>query len=334
MIFTYVILQIKNYKLALKISRIIIIELNYYHFKKILIPMKKLFISLLISAAFILQGCEKAPEPKDTRIITSSWIGYSPLFYAKEAGWLDELNVSLTTMVSLGEAKRAFQEGNFEAITGTQFEYQRIEQEGQLITPVMLLDRSNGGDMIMSNVDVATLQKTKEKIDVYLEMNSVNSLVLQDFIVNNGLTSLELNLVHNNQLTTTKLMQRTPPTKPVIVATYSPYDFYFEKAGLKTIESTRDHKSLLVIDALYADNRHYQDNPKLYDGLRNIIHRSLDALEKNPEDFYQKVFPYLEDISYETFVEGLGNIEWANKPSDDLLNELEKRSFDTSEVRR
>jgi NitT/TauT family transport system substrate-binding protein len=56
----------------------------------------------------LLFGCSKTPvEP--IKILANPWVGYTHLFYAKEKGWLKELNIELTLVVSLGESLMAFE---------------------------------------------------------------------------------------------------------------------------------------------------------------------------------------------------------------------------------
>ena len=42
-------------------------------------------------------------DNKKIKITTSTWIGYAPLFYAKEKNWLEPLNIKLLNVVSLSE---------------------------------------------------------------------------------------------------------------------------------------------------------------------------------------------------------------------------------------
>ena len=63
---------------------------------------------------------------KKLRISITNWIGYTPLFYAKEKGWLELLDVKLLNVVSLSENMYLYKSGNSDAYVGTQYEYNTL----------------------------------------------------------------------------------------------------------------------------------------------------------------------------------------------------------------
>lgn len=89
----------------------------------------------------LLTACGKQNE-KTIHIFTNSWIGYAPLFYAKEKGYFDKLNIDLVTNVSLAEAADLYDIGKADLVTTTQHEYYSLKNSGHNIVPVILFDRS------------------------------------------------------------------------------------------------------------------------------------------------------------------------------------------------
>lgn len=61
--------------------------------------MIRVILISLISIIF-LTSCVNDKKDK-LRVVTSNWIGYTPLFYAREKGLLDKLNIQLLSVVSL-----------------------------------------------------------------------------------------------------------------------------------------------------------------------------------------------------------------------------------------
>lgn len=125
--------------------------------------IKKLFF--LIILIILITSCS-FQNNKKLKISTSTWIGYSPLYYAKEKGWLEPLNIKLLNVVSLSENMYLYKAGNSDAYVGTQYEYSFLNKEN--LIPIIMFDKSNGGDIVMANYSIDDLLKIETKIDLYL----------------------------------------------------------------------------------------------------------------------------------------------------------------------
>ncbi|GAB6068932.1 hypothetical protein JCM30760_00290 [Thiomicrorhabdus hydrogeniphila] len=287
-------------------------------------------IMLLITLGLMLSGCSQKQEPP-LKIITNAWIGYSPLFYAKEKGWLKEHNIELSVLVSLGESMMTYRLGGFNGVTGTQYEYQKLNSQNYNLVPIIMFDRSNGGDMVMSNQSLSQLKDSTTSIDVYLETNSINALVFKDFIKAFNLSDKKFHFINKNQLKILTQIKQNTPSKPTIVVTYVPYNFELAQKGFKVLESTRNDSSLIVLDALFV-NKDTLDN-RLADlkDLKQIINKALQHLQENPQEFYNVVKPYLATTpSYQDFKNGLQDIKWLNKPIPDPLQlKMNQMNFET-----
>ena len=155
--------------------------------------------AVLLSGLIALSGCAEKPD-KTLNIIANSWIGYSPLFYAKEKGWLDEHDIRLSSVVSLGESLHIYQSAKLDAFAGTQYEYQTMYRKDPSVIPILLLDRSNGGDMIMGNRSLDAIKSENGPINVYLEINSINYPVFNDFIHQHKLEGKTFNYINSDQI--------------------------------------------------------------------------------------------------------------------------------------
>ncbi|MBD3825022.1 MAG: hypothetical protein IE916_11025 [Epsilonproteobacteria bacterium] len=98
-----------------------------------------LVLSFFMSALFT--GCEAQKSTK-LKISATTWIGYTPLYYAKEKGWLDELDIKLLHLSSLSENMYLFDSGNSDAYVGTQYEYAQLSSKMPSLTPIVMFDRS------------------------------------------------------------------------------------------------------------------------------------------------------------------------------------------------
>jgi len=268
------------------------------------------FFILLLSSLFFLTSCSSVKD-KELKISVNSWVGYSPLFYAYDKGWLTKYKIKVVHVVSLAESMYIYDSKNADAFTGTQYEYNTLKQESKNLTPVMMFDESYGGDMVMSNRTISELQASCNKIDTYLELNSINSVILTDFLNFYHIDKQRINYFNQDQESISII--KNNQTKPTLIVTYAPYNILLEKSGFKTIASTKDKLSITVIDALYTTQYTLSQHETQFKALKVEIDRAIKALETNPKEYYEHVKYYLQDITYEEFIDTLHDIRWINK---------------------
>ena len=285
--------------------------------------MIKKFVFLLF---VVLSFSSCVEDNKKIKITTSTWIGYAPLFYAKEKNWLEPLNIKLLNVVSLSENMYLYKAGNADAFVGTQYEYNFLLQEDKTLIPIIIFDKSNGGDMILSNLTLDELSKINKEIDAYLEIDSVNSILLNDFIRSNNLQDKKINYINEDQSNISRL-KANEINNPTIIVTYTPYNNILEKNYFRELSSTKKSDDLLIIDGMYVKKDFYYENKETFVKLKKLVDDSIINLQNNPKEFYNTVKPYLTNISYEEFLSSLNDIIWLNKdiptnifPNNSILN--------------
>lgn len=287
-------------------------------------------IVLLTLSVLLFTSCSS--NYAKLKISATTWIGYTPLFYAKEMGWLEPLNIKLLNVSSLSENMYLYKAGNADAYVGTQYEYNILSKEDSTLVPVMLFDKSHGGDVIMSNKIIGELVNTSEQIDAYLEMDSINYTLLEDFLKKSAIDEERINYINEDQATIATL-EAIVSDKPTIVVTYSPYDAQIQKKGFMKIASTKDGFDLLVIDAMFTKKEMLQEHKEQFEGLKKAVDRAVVDLKKNPREFYEKIKPYILEIKYDEFQESLNNIVWINENMPSELKERIKRAdFPTEDL--
>ena len=276
-----------------------------------------------------LQSCSSEYD-KHLKISATTWIGYTPLFYAEAKGWLKPLNIKLLNVTSLAENMYLYQAGKSDAYTGTQYEYGILKDDMPSLRPIMMFDQSNGGDLIMSNFSLKELQESNQTIDIYLEMDSINSVVLHDFLNSYKLSKKEIQYFNKDQTQIRNLKKRSNPT---IVVTYVPYNVILSEHGFKEIASTKENLQLIVVDAMFATSEIYEQHTKQFQALKKSVNRAVDALYENPKEFYLTIKPYILDMSYEEFEASLDRIIWVHKNITPALSQrLKNAGFPTEEL--
>lgn len=291
--------------------------------------MIKKFVFLLF---VVLSFSSCVEDNKKIKITTSTWIGYAPLFYAKEKNWLEPLNIKLLNVVSLSENMYLYKAGNADAFVGTQYEYNFLLQEDKTLIPIMIFDKSNGGDMILSNLTLDELSKINKEIDAYLEIDSVNSILLNDFIRSNNLQDKKINYINEDQSNISRL-KANEINNPTIIVTYTPYNNILEKNSFRELSSTKKSDDLLIIDGMYVKKDFYYENKETFVKLKKLVDDSIINLQNNPKEFYNTVKPYLTNISYEEFLSSLNDIIWLNKDiPTNILEKLDNSNFKTKDL--
>ncbi|PHR54795.1 MAG: hypothetical protein COA44_12245 [Arcobacter sp.] len=291
----------------------------------------KLF-GLLLTALLFLTSCSSPSHDHTLTISTTTWIGYTPLFYAKEKGWLKTEDIKLINVVSLSENLYLYKAGNSDAYCGTQYEHSVLKTQIPSLVPIILFDRSNGGDIIMSNHSIKQLQESNDKIDTYLEMDSINFTLLNDFIQNYKIDESRINYLNRDQ-TEIATLHNDQPNRKVLIITYIPYDTKLTENGFREILSTKNGLDLLVIDALFTRHEELILHKKQFIALKDFNNKAIDALNKNPKEFFDIIEPYMDGLSYEEFKHSLTDIEWINKDlSPELKERMRKASFPTKDL--
>lgn len=283
----------------------------------------------LLFTIFIFTSCS-IQENKKLKIATTSWIGYTPLLYAQEKGWLEPLNIKLLNVVSLSESMYLYKGNNADVYMGTQYEYNFLAQKIESLIPIMLMNKSNGGDLVMSNFSVDELQKTEQEIDVYLEMDSINSILFEVFIKKYNLENKQINYINKDQAYISKLKNIN---KATVIVTYVPYNKILEKNGFKSLETTKNNYDLLVIDGMITTKETLNENKKTFLELKKLINKAIENLQNDPKEYYETIKDYLIDTNYEEFSESLNDIIWINKNiPEKIIENLSNNNFPTRDL--
>lgn len=286
--------------------------------------MFKFLILMLLTILFT--SCT-SPYDKPLKISATTWVGYIPLYYAKEKGWLEPLNIKLTNVVSLSENMALYRSGNFDAYVGTQYEYGVISEKDKSLFPVMMFDRSFGGDIVMSNVSVEDLQQATSKIDVYLEMDSINITILRDFVKKYHINNGSLNFINKDQLYISTLEEKNIKN-PTIIVTYTPYNAHLKNNGFHEIVSTKDGLDLLVVDAMFTTDKVFSEHQEQFVELKKLVDRAVQDLEADPKAYYETIKAYLPNTTYDDFQASLQDITWINKEiSPELIERMKLSNF-------
>lgn len=284
-------------------------------------------LMLSIGGAFYFAGVRLGD--RQIRISANPWVGFTPLIYAQEKGWLEKTQFKFLWQVDLSENARLYERGLTQGFTATQYEVLHFKDYSH-IRPVFLIDRSAGADAILSNFTLEQLRKTSTSVIVYLEMGSLNEDFFHAFVEENNLGRLQFKFINSDQKA---IAQVVPNSVPIIVISYAPYVSELTKHGLIDIASTKTLRSFFVIDALFVDEQYVVGREKEYKYLQSIFKRAQNQLRIDSHEYYEVVRPYLEGQSYEEFMATTQQIEWASHDnSTRWIRQLEIQNVHTNRL--
>ncbi|MGM0952796.1 MAG: ABC transporter substrate-binding protein [Pseudomonadota bacterium] len=239
-------------------------------------PAKRLFSkwAIVFVLAFSLSGCDNL-TPSTLRIAVNAWPGYGYFAIAKEQGFLsgpEAPALEIVETASLGDSIRAFNRGQVHMLGGTLAELASINLAGKRSArAILVLNRSVGGDMIVSTSDITQLRQLEGK-RLALEPVSANVLVLAAALSESG---LDLDQVELMPLPQGEMPAALAEQRVDAAITYPPVSLeLLALPGTHRLFDTRQSPNA-VIDVLIVAEDVIEKRP---DGLRKIVAAHNQAL--------------------------------------------------------
>lgn len=253
-----------------------------------------------------LGGCGLTP-PERLRIAVNPWIGFTPLAYAQQKGWLDDCRIKLLWVVGLEESVKLYRQGLADGFAGTQYEYFSAGDPDALRL-FLLFDRSFGADVILADRTIEQLRRS-DRIDVHLEATGLTNDLLKAFASQYGLRPESL-IRHSSD---PESMTALHPSKTAtLLIAYEPYATAVEAQGFRRVASTRTLSGAMVLDALWVNAPKAAAYKRCLPKLKAAVDRAVASLRSDPKEYYGTISGYLKGQSYEAFLKSLEGIRWLN----------------------
>ncbi len=280
-------------------------------------------VGVFAALLLLLNGCDGRPH-HPLRIAVNPWVGFTPVVYAQEQGWLEGVDVRFVWVVGLEENVKLYRQGLVDGFAATQYEFYSLKHAGT-VKPYYLFDRSAGADVILGSQSVETLAK-EGKIDVYLEITGLNSDLLHAFAQQYGVDEAHFELHSSDP---ESLLHIPCSGRPTIIVAYEPYATAIENGGCTRIASTRELENIRVIDALWISTDQAEMYAKTVRRLGKIFDRAIEKLKEDPKAYYDVVKGSLEGQDYDEFIRSLEGIAWINRNPAEVKAYLQKSRIPT-----
>ena len=218
----------------------------------------------------LLYGCIEKPQ-EELRIGAVLWPGYEPLYLADKLGYYEEQPIKIIDYLSSTDAILAFKNKNLNAGAFTFDETLQLLADGNDIDIILIMDTSNGGDVILANKDIKSVKDLKGKA-VAVERSAVGAYLLKRALELNDMDFSDIKIVSTNGIE-----QASSFDKGNIVAavSFDPYRTQLLRAGKKEIfNSTLIPNE--IVDVLVVRRSYSQQHP---DTIRHLVKSWFKALE-------------------------------------------------------
>jgi NitT/TauT family transport system substrate-binding protein len=233
----------------------------------------------LFVCALILSACGLWAD-KPIAVAAHVWLGYEPMFLARDEGWLDSHQVRLVETHSATESMQALADGKVQGAALTLDEALKARSMGMPISVVMVFDVSAGADMLLADAGIKNLTDLKGKRIGY-EPSSVGEVMLVKILQIAKLTKQDVQLVAIN---VDKQHQAWNDKQVDAVITYEPVATQLLSEGAIKLFDSRQVPNTIV-DVLVIRNDVL--NRSHAQAIRHVIYahfQALNHISHNPHD--------------------------------------------------
>lgn len=239
--------------------------------------MKKisLFLSCVLVCALLLSGCAKKQEesPKTKLSITiNSWIGWAPLYLAKEKGLLGNTDLEIIRVEDTGARKSTMISGKVDGYASSVDNFALESAEGVPGKIVLCFDESFGGDGVVSKKSIKDIKDLKGK-EVAFQKGLPSHFLLLTILDKAGLAPSDIKQM---DLDADKAGAAFTSGKLDAAVTWEPWiSKAAEMADGKVLVTTKEYPGLIVDTLVFREE--VIKNKK--SGVTDIIQAWFKALE-------------------------------------------------------
>ncbi len=235
----------------------------------------KFIFSFIIGIS--LSACSQTETPP-MRLGTIVWPGYEPLYLARQQNFLSAKNIRLIEFSSSTQTIQAFRNNLIDAAALTLDEVLLLQQSEDDIRIVLVMDISNGADVIIAKPGINKLQDLQGK-RIGVEGNALGAYVISRVLKLGNIDRQSINIV---QLEITKQEKAFKENKIDAVVTFEPIRSKLLKIGGKQIFDSRQIPGEIV-DVLVIRNRYLKDYPENLKYLLKSWYQALSMIKQQPQ---------------------------------------------------
>lgn len=242
---------------------------------------------LAAAALALLASCTKAPGPP-LRVATIPWPGYESIHLAQSLGQIDTAQVRLVQLVSASQASKSLRSAAVDAALLTLDETLSLVQEGADLRVVLVMDVSDGADVVMARPEIAALQDLRGK-RIGVETGAIGAVMLDAMLTAADLTAAELRVI---DMPVNEHDDAYRNGKVDAVVTFEPARTTLLGQGAHVLFDSRRIPGR-IIDVLAVRVEALTTHPQALRALIAAHFKALEYLARQPQDAAQRLAPFL-----------------------------------------
>jgi NitT/TauT family transport system substrate-binding protein len=247
-----------------------------------------------------MSGCSKQPA-KPLHVATNIWVGYEPLYLARSLQYFPP-SIILHEMPNASDVIKAFRNNAIDVAALTLDEALLLIQDGIDAKILLVMDISNGADVLMVHPAVKNISDLKGK-RVGAESLALGAYMLSRALEKGGLRPEDITLVPT---TFDAHEEAFLSGKVDAVVTFEPVKTKLLAKGARVLfDSSKIPNEIVDVLVVRADA--YRTNPAALRDLENGWYQALGYLRKNPADACRRMSKR-EGVTTEQFENSLGGI--------------------------
>lgn len=244
--------------------------------------MRLIRVLLLLWGLPWLVACQ-SDEPA-FKVGINRWLGYEPLLLAKHLDYYH--GIDIVRLSSTLDVMRALRNGNLQAAGLTLDEALTLIDEGIDLDIVLVLDYSNGADMVTAAPAVKTLQDIKGK-RIGVEMSAAGAFMVHAMLRQAGLSITDVKV---ESMPVSHLSQAFAARRIDVAVSYQPHSSQLIGQGMHPVFSSADIPGQIVDVLVVRSDSAFRDEQiqQLIDGYfrtqRFMLEHPEAAMERMSND--------------------------------------------------
>ncbi len=243
------------------------------------LPIIVVVVMIGISIFFSSYIYQSTFQNESVKITMHKWPGYAHSYIAQEKGFFEdeEVNVELVLIENIDDNLQYFKDGKADAAFGLQSDAMLLSAEGIPLKIVYIVDFSNGGDVIVSKLDIKTITGLKGKTVSVDKLNSFNHIFLVELLRINGLEESDVKII---PIIASKVPDALKSGLIDAGQTWEPYQSHAIANGYRLLATSADAPGIIT-DVLMFHSKFIEERP---DDVKKVLRGLFRALEFRDTD--------------------------------------------------
>lgn len=245
----------------------------------------KLRKAALAAGVAVLAASTSSAEAGTMKLGMTTWVGYGPLFLARDMGYFEEngLDVTLEIIEESSMYMAAAAAGELDGSASTIDEIMKYRSSDVCFKAVYALDDSHGGDGVLAPKDVKSLADIKG-MEVAMNEGSVSQFWFNILLKQAGMTEADVKITNMtaDDAAAAFMADRIP-----VAITWEPHLTLAKQAdkGQVLIDSSETPGAIVDVVALNCD--YIANNPKDVEALVKGLYKANEFIKSDQEKAYE-----------------------------------------------